>query len=73
MAGKWAKIDFEKCAPALCNGKDGTCAAVDACVHNLLEQEDLYESPMLMSVTMCVGCGDCVRVCPIGAIEIDRK
>ena len=73
MAGKWARVDFERCAPHTCDGSTGLCAAVGACSHGLLEQEDLFDSPMLMSVTMCVGCGDCVRACPISAIAIERK
>jgi Fe-S-cluster-containing hydrogenase component 2 len=38
----------------------------------LLIQEDPFEEPMLLSAKMCVGCGDCVKVCPFGAINIEQ-
>jgi translation initiation factor RLI1 len=65
---KWARVDYERCNPQEC-GEDG-CKAAQACTHKLLEQEDPSESPMLLSVKMCVGCGKCVQVCPCGAIDI---
>jgi translation initiation factor RLI1 len=67
---KWARIDFDLCDPARCDVKWGRCAAVSCCTHKLLEQESPYEPPMLLSKRMCVGCGDCVRACPCGAIVI---
>ena len=70
--GKWASVDFQHCNPSECNSLSGVCLASEACIHKLLIQEDLYEEPMLMSTKMCVGCGDCVKVCPFGAITILR-
>jgi NAD-dependent dihydropyrimidine dehydrogenase PreA subunit len=67
---KYANIDFEKCDPMACNGSQGICAAARSCAHKLLEQEEAKESPMLLSIKMCVGCGTCVPACPLGAIEI---
>ena len=72
MPSKWARVDFERCAPRQCDGAGGVCTAVGACTHRVLEQEDPFESPMLLSATMCVGCGDCVTACPFGAIVIER-
>ncbi len=67
---KWANVDFERCRPAECGDRTGKCAAVSACTHRLLEQEEENESPMLLSIKMCVGCGDCARVCSLSAIDI---
>jgi translation initiation factor RLI1 len=67
---KFAEVDFHLCNPGQCNGRDGTCVAAEACTHNLLEQEDPYEPPVLLSSTMCSGCAKCVRECPLGALRI---
>ncbi len=71
MAGKSARIDFSRCNPKLCDPERGMCAAVAVCKKRLLEQEERYDTPWLLSVAMCVGCGDCVRACLMGAISID--
>jgi translation initiation factor RLI1 len=68
--GKWASIDFVLCNPSECNQQCGLCQASTACSHKLLLQEEPYEEPMLISAKMCVGCGDCVTACPLGAIKI---
>jgi ATP-binding cassette subfamily E protein 1 len=67
---KCAKVDFDLCRPSDCHRTNGRCRAAEACTHNLLEQEEPAETPMLISNTLCVGCGHCVRDCPFGAIEI---
>jgi translation initiation factor RLI1 len=67
---KNTKIDFDLCNPEQCNGATGVCTASQACTRKLLEQEDLYEPPVLLSSTMCSGCAKCVRQCPLGAISI---
>ena len=67
---KYANIDFEKCDPTRCDADHGVCQAARSCRHKLLEQEDPKDSPMLLSIRMCVGCGTCVPACPLGAIEI---
>ena len=70
MLGKSARINFERCKPETHDPENGKCDAVLACKKRLLEQEEYFESPMLFSAVMCVGCGDCVRACPSGAIQI---
>ncbi len=74
MAGhnsKWAQVNFERCNPLVCDPNSGVCKASLACEKGLLEQEDLCEPPMLVSQTMCKGCGFCVAVCPLKAISIE--
>ncbi|MBN1836021.1 MAG: 4Fe-4S binding protein [Spirochaetales bacterium] len=67
---KWADIDFDRCDPRRCNGGDGVCLAARACTHKILEQEAPFDPPMLLSLKLCVGCGNCVTECPFGAIQI---
>jgi translation initiation factor RLI1 len=67
---KYTEVDFTQCDPGECGVRDGTCVAVKACTHKLLEQEDPYEPPVLLSSSMCSGCAQCVRECPLGALRI---
>ena len=69
MSSKVALVDHKKCHPEKCDS--GVCAAVLACFHKLLKQEAPYEIPMT-DTSVCQGCGDCVRTCPLEAIEIAR-
>jgi translation initiation factor RLI1 len=67
MASKMALLDYNQCHPDKCDS--GICAAALACTHKLLKQEAPYEIPMPNS-SLCQGCGDCVRACPLKAIRI---
>jgi translation initiation factor RLI1 len=69
MPGKIALLNYKKCHPEKCDS--GVCAAVLACSHKLLRQEASYDIPMT-DPSVCQGCGDCVRACPLKAIEIVR-
>ncbi len=70
MPGKVALVDFSKCHPEKCD-KAGICIAAQACSHKLIKQEDPYEIPMFYP-SVCQGCTDCVRACPLKAIKIVR-
>ena len=68
MPTKMALVDYKKCHPEKCDS--GVCAAALACPHELLRQiEGPYEVPMTHP-SLCQGCGDCVRACPLKAIQI---
>lgn len=69
---KHAIVDLDICDPHTCNPEAGICLALKACTHGILEQEEPFESPIILSQTMCVGCADCVTACPLGAIRISR-
>ncbi len=69
MPGKMAMIDFNKCRPQEC--EDGVCKAAEACERKLLVQETAYEIPMT-NPFLCRGCADCVRACPVNAIQISK-
>ena len=68
---KSAHVDFTVCVPARCDRLRGICPASEACKKNLLEQEEPFEAPFLISSKMCVGCSHCVKACPYGAIRIE--
>ena len=67
MAGKMALVDYNKCTPGEC--EEGRCLAAAACERKLLVQESKYEAPM-PNPSLCRGCGDCVRACPLKAVQI---
>ncbi len=67
MAGKRALVDPEKCDPQRCGG--GWCGAVEACSHKLIKQEERGDFPMFHP-SVCQGCSDCVRACPLKAVKI---
>ncbi|MFC2070235.1 4Fe-4S binding protein [Chloroflexota bacterium] len=69
MPAKMAIIDFNKCLPEECEG--GVCKATLACERKLLTQEAAYEIPMT-NPFLCRGCADCVRACPLDAIQISK-
>jgi translation initiation factor RLI1 len=69
MPGKIALVDYNKCRPEKCDS--GVCKAAQACRYKLLKQESPSEIPMT-DPFICRGCGDCVRACPLKAIEIAR-
>ena len=67
MPGKMALVDYNKCSPGQC--ENGVCAAAVACTRKLLKQEAPFDVPMT-DPFLCRACGDCVRVCPMKAIQI---
>ena len=67
MQGNRAVINYEKCHPEQC--ESGICAAALACARKLLKQEASNEMPV-MDPFLCLGCGDCLRACPLEAIRM---
>lgn len=69
MPSKMALVDYNRCKPGKC--ENGICLAAVACERKLLMQEAAGEPPM-PNPSLCKGCGDCVRACPLDAIKITR-
>jgi len=67
MPNKIALVAFDKCQVGKCD--KGICVAVLACSHKLIKQESPYDIPMFHP-SICQGCGDCVRACPLKAIKV---
>ena len=66
MSGKIIFVNFAKCHPENCDG--GICKATEACSYKLFKQEKPYEIPMA-DPFICRTCGDCIRACPLKAIQ----
>ena len=67
MTRKTALVDYNRCSPEAC--PDGICSAVGACPAKLLRQETNHTVPM-SEPSYCRACGDCVRACPLKAIQL---
>jgi translation initiation factor RLI1 len=67
---KSAVVDLNLCDPHKCNPENGKCIPAGACTHGIMEQEEPFEPPILLSETLCVGDGDCVKACPLKAVKI---
>jgi ATP-binding cassette subfamily E protein 1 len=66
----FALVDYSLCNPETCNPAEGRCASAAACTHKVLKQIDgPFEQPMVFQ-DMCMGCWDCIEVCPLGAVSI---
>ncbi len=69
MPSKKALIVFDRCHPE--QRDKGICLAAAACPRKLLKQEAPHEIPM-PDPSICQGCGDCARACPLKAVQIVR-
>jgi Fe-S-cluster-containing hydrogenase component 2 len=69
---KWVEVNFYKCDPVKCDSKNGVCAAALVCKHEILEQDEPFETPMHAARDLCIGCLDCMKACPLKAIEIKK-
>ncbi len=65
MGRKTALVDYNLCQPRGCV----LCAAAASCKKRLLVQESASEAP-IPDPSICKGCGDCVRACPLKAVSI---
>ena len=69
MLGKMVVVDFNKCRPKECG--NGICLAAKACKRKLLIQEKEYAIP-ITNPSICRGCSDCIRACPLNAVQISK-
>ncbi len=60
-------LDYQICDPAYCQG--GVCSAAQVCERKVLRQEKSGELPEI-TPALCLGCTDCVTVCPKNALRI---
>jgi ATP-binding cassette subfamily E protein 1 len=68
---KHCVVDFSLCSPEHHDPETGLCVAAGACEKRVLEQEDPFQAPFLMSNVMCSGCGKCAAACPLDALSVE--
>ncbi len=61
-----AVIQWDRCQPQACG--DGNCNARPSCKKKVIKQDKPGEPPYILGP--CVGCGECVEFCPMGAIKM---
>ncbi|NLE06162.1 MAG: ribosome biogenesis/translation initiation ATPase RLI [Crenarchaeota archaeon] len=62
-----AVMDYEKCKPKKCNQM---CIKYCPMVRSRVEAIRFEENKIIISETLCSGCGICVKKCPFNAISI---
>lgn len=67
MPKQTAAVDYQRCEPDHC--PEGRCVAASVCEKKILIQFSAYEMPE-MKPGLCLGCSDCVKACPLGAIRM---
>ena len=68
----FAMVDYETCRPDACSPANGTCAAVAACSHKVIQQIDgAFEPPMIFQ-DRCLACWDCIAACPLNAVLVKQ-
>ena len=65
-------IDCGLCNPEICDAGGGLCAAAKACTHQVVIQEDAFDPPLTIFLSMCVGCANCVEACSLNAIHMNK-
>jgi ATP-binding cassette subfamily E protein 1 len=66
----FATVDYERCDPKRCNPEKGVCACVSACTHKVIKQIDGVFEPPIIFQDMCLGCWDCIKTCPLDAVQV---
>jgi NAD-dependent dihydropyrimidine dehydrogenase PreA subunit len=67
MPRRTVVLNYRLCDPDQC--QEGVCAAQVVCERKVLKQPEAYQLPEFRP-GMCLGCADCVPVCPRKALVL---